>query len=300
MKLNLRTVIQLGLAIAICGSVSAGVPPAAEWGPAVSIDPGGINGVNTPALEGCPIESPNGRSLFFASNRPGGHGGIDLWVAFRNGPHDSWGDPQRMPPFVNSEFDDFCPTPLPGGELLFVSRRPGGCGENTADIYFTRLHPVLGWLDPVNLGCEVNSPGEEFAPSYVAAYGGMLFFSSNRDGVHKIYVSSSLRDGGFGPPTEVVNLNSPGFNTARPNVSQDGRQIVFDSDRPGGLGGTDIWGATRISVFHDWSPPVNLGPNVNSASSESRASLSRNGHRLHFGSSKPGGQGSSDIYVSIR
>ena len=46
----------------------------ADWGPAVSIDPGGRNNINTSALEGCPIESPDGRSLFFASNRAGGQG----------------------------------------------------------------------------------------------------------------------------------------------------------------------------------------------------------------------------------
>jgi len=199
---------------------------------------------------------------------------------------------------VNSTSDDFCPTPLPGGELLFVSRRPGGCGA--ADIYFTRLDPQLGWLEPVQLGCEVNSPGEEFSPSYVPAGGGMLFFSSNRDGTHEVYVSLRQPNGLFGAPVEATELNAPGFNTLRPNVSQDGREIVFDSDRPGGFGGTDIWSATRASVFHPWSAPLNLGANVNSAFGESRASLSRNGQRLYFGSTQPGGEGSSDIYVSTR
>ena len=292
--------LTLGLTAAVGALLSAGPSLAAGWGPAESIDPGGLNNVNTPALEGCPIESPDGRSLFFASNRPGGHGGLDIWVAFRDGPNEAWSDPQNLGCSVNSAFDDFCPTPLPGGKLLFVSRRPGGCSENGSDIYFTRLHPVLGWLEPANLGCEVNSPGDEFAPSYVAAGGGMLFFSSHRDGLHKIYVSLQSRDGAFGSPTEVVELNLPGFNTARPNVSHDGRQIVFDSDRPDGAGGFDIWSATRISVFHAWSPPVNLGPNVNSSFPETRPSFSRNGKRLYFGSGKPGGQGSSDIYVSNR
>lgn len=300
MKHNLRTVLQLGLAAAVCAHVGAGLSLAAEWAPAVSIDPGGINNVNTPALEGCPIESPDGRTLYFASNRPGGQGGIDIWVAFRDGPNDPWSDPQNLPSSVNSASDDFCPTPLPGGELLFVSRRPGGCGLNTADIYLTSLHPVRGWLDPSNLGCDVNSAGEEFAPSYVGAGGGMLFFSSNRDGLHKIYVSPRLPDGLFDSPTEVSELSAPGFNSVRPNVSADGREIVFDSDRQGGFGGADIWGATRTSVFDAWSAPVNQGPNVNSASPETRPSLSRNGSRLYFGTGKAGGQGSSDIQVSNR
>jgi Tol biopolymer transport system component len=206
----------------------------------------------------------------------------------------------NLPPPVNSAVDDFCPTPLVNGELLFVSRRSGGCGENSADIYRTRLDANEGWIQPVHLGCEVNSPGDEFAPSYVTAGGGMLFFSSNREGMHKIYASARQPGGSFGAPADVTELNAPDFNTVRPNVSEDGLEIVFDSDRPGGLGGPDIWSATRASVSNTWSAPVNLGQNVNSDSAETRASLSRDGKRLTFGSTRPGGQGSSDIYVSTR
>lgn len=297
MKYKNRTVVQLSLAAAIYASVGVGSGIAAEWSPAANIDPSGLNGVNTAALEGCPIESPDGHALYFASNRSGGRGGIDIWVAFRNGPNEAWGDPQNLDG-VNSESDDFCPTPLPGGELLFVSKRSGGCGLNGSDIYFTRQHPVRGWEEPVHLGCDVNSPGDEFAPSYVPADGGMLFFSSNRDGFHKIYASRRQPSGWFGAPSEVVELNLLGANTARPNVSQDGRLIVFDSDRAGGFGAFDLWAAIRVSVSDAWSEPVNLGVNVNSSFSETRPSLSRNRHRLYFGSNKPGGAGSSDIQVS--
>jgi Tol biopolymer transport system component len=266
----------------------------------VSVDAIVLNNVNTSALEGCPIESPDGLSLFFASNRAGGQGGLDIWMSYRDGTSESWRDPVNLPPPVNSAFDDFCPTPLPDGELFFVSRRPGGCGENSADIYRTQLDPNQGWLEPVHLQCGVNSAGDEFSPSYVPAGGGMLFFSSNRDGTHKIYACPRQPDSSFGAPVEVTELNAPGFNTFRPNVSEDGLEIVFDSDRLGGLGGPDIWSATRSSVSNAWSAPLNLGQNVNSDLAETRASLSRDGRRLTFGSTRPGGQGSSDIYVSTR
>jgi Tol biopolymer transport system component len=276
---------------------AAAASPFSAWGSAASIDPGGSNNVNTVAMEGCPIESPNGRRLFFASNRAGGRGGIDIWVAHRDGPNDPWSDPENLPAPVNSAQDDFCPTPLPAGELLFVSRRPGSCGEGDSDIYRTQLHPSSGWSDPEHLGCDVNSEGDEFSPSYVPAGGGMLFFSSNRDGEHKIYMS--LREaGGWGAPADVHELHVSGFNTLRPNVSADGREIVFDSDRPGGSGSFDVWTATRASVIDPWSDPVNPGANVNSASAETRASLSRDGTRLYFGSPRPGGRGSADIYVA--
>jgi Tol biopolymer transport system component len=277
--------------------ISVALHPGHGWGPAVSVDPGGSANLNTASLEGCPIEGPDGLSLYFASNRDGQ---IDLWVSRRPNPSRAWGAPEKLPEPVNSAFNDFCPTPLPGGGLLFVSTRPGGCGAGTADIYQTRLHPTQGWLEPEHLGCDVNSAGNEFSPSYVSAGGGLLFFSSDRASQDDIYMSARGPGGDWGPAAPVEALNFAGFNTARPNVSPDGREIVFDSNRPGGFGGPDIWTATRPSVFDVWSSPVNLGPNINTEFGETRASLSRNGKRLYFGSNRPGFQGHFDIFVSTR
>jgi Tol biopolymer transport system component len=111
----------------------------------------------------------------------------------------------------------------------------------------------------------------------VPAGGGLLFFSSNRDGTHKIYANRRWPDGSFDQLWEATELNAPGFSTSRPNVTENGLEIVFDSDRPGGLGASDIWSATPKNVSDPWSVPVNLGPNVNSVFPETRASLSRNG-----------------------
>jgi hypothetical protein len=87
-----------------------------------------------PTLDGCPILSPYGRSLFMASNRPGGHGGLDVWVATRPSTDEPFGAPENLPAQINSSADDFCPTPLRGNRLLFVSRRTTdvscGMGDN--------------------------------------------------------------------------------------------------------------------------------------------------------------------------
>jgi predicted small metal-binding protein len=83
------------------------------------------------------------------------------------------------------------------------------------------------------------------------------------------------------------------------------REIVFSSNRAGGLGGQDIWSATRASVDDPWSNPVNLGPNVNTGLGESRPSLSWDAQQLLFGRAGPAGTGEgatgmSDIYVTTR
>jgi OmpA-OmpF porin, OOP family len=63
----------------------------------------------------------------------------------------------------------------------------------------------------------------------------------------------------------------------------------------------DIYAATRNRATDDWSTPVNLGPSVNSANgAETRPSLSWDGATLYFGSNRPGGEGSTDHYVTTR
>lgn len=273
-----------------------------DWAPAQSLESlaGSSSEVNTASNDGCPIQAPDGLSLYMATNRPGGLGGIDIWVAHRSSTDEGFGAPVNLGEPVNSTADDFCPTPVRGKGLFFVSRRAGGCAPNSADIYFARLNPARGWTAPTHLGCTVNSAGDEFSPAYVEENGsGVLYFSSNSGGSHDIYRSVQQNDGTFAAPIPVAELNTS-FDEFRPNVRKDGREIVFDSNRPGGLGATDIYAATRPSVDEPWSVPANLGSAINSAAGESRASLSWDGTTLLFGSTKAGGEGASDIYFSTR
>jgi Tol biopolymer transport system component len=274
------------------------------WGPAVSVDPDRANGINTAFNDGCPIEGPDGLTLFFASNRAGV---LDVWVASRPNENAPWASPERLPfPVNTTTSNEFCPTPLPGNRLLFVSTRSNLCGgaAPNPDIYSTQLHPVRGWLPPEHLGCEVNSGFEEFSPSQVEAKGmTILFFSSSRSTapLHKIYMSLKQADGTWGTATLVNELNAAGASDARPNVRKDGLEIVFDSTRGGGP--SQIYTAKRSSIFEPWSTPELLDANVNSpAFAQSRATISRDSTRLYFGSTRanqPGDQG-SDIFVSTR
>ena len=273
-----------------------------DWSAAQALEslPGSSGEVNTTFNDGCPIQSPDGLSLFMATNRPDGLGMIDIWVAQRSSIDVGFGPPVNLGAPVNSEAEDFCPTPVRGKGLFFVSRRAGGCAPNSADMYFARLNPSHGWTAPQHLGCTVNSTGDEFSPAYVEENGsGVLYFSSNRGGNHDIYRSVQQSDGTFAAPVAVAGLNTTS-DEFRPNVRKDGREIVFDSNRHGGLGATDIYAATRSSVDQAWSAPVNLGPAINSTAGESRASLSWDGRTLLFGSGKAGGEGMADIYYSTR
>jgi hypothetical protein len=296
--------------VALAGLAVAAAAPVAGasgiWAPAQKIDEiaGNSPELNTTALDGCPIQSPDGLSLYMASNRPGGVGLLDIWVARRPDRHSPWGAPQNLGEPVNSAADDFCPTPIRGGGLFFVSREalPGSCGQG--DIYFTRHTAGRGWSEPANLGCAPHGPNsalDEQGPSYVRAGTlGSLYFSRSAATVPgEIFVAKGLAGWRFGPATAVEELNDAGANDIQPNVRSDGREVVFSSNRTGTLGGQDIWIATRKHPHAQWSVPVNLGTAVNTGAAESRPSLSWRGGTLLFGRA-PGPEGSSDIFVTTR
>ncbi|HEU0237362.1 MAG TPA: hypothetical protein VFR14_13060 [Candidatus Limnocylindrales bacterium] len=291
-----RTIgLVVGGALLLATAAGAVAWSAGPWTAATSIESmAGTSGtLNTAALEGCPFVAQRGDVLYFASNRAGGLGGLDIWYAERTA-DGGWGEPTNFAA-VNSSANELCPMAHRNGRtFLFVSARAGGCGGD--DLYMTRRHETKGWAAPQNLGCSVNSGANEASPSLLETE---LYFSSTRvGGLGDIYVSA-FNGSGFGAPAVVAALSSA-QDDFRPNVRRDGLEIFFDSNRPGGLGGLDIWTSTRASTADSWSSPTNLGGAVNSSVNDLRPSLSWNGSALYFGSVRAGGEGSQDIYVTTR
>ena len=280
------------------------------WGTAQKIDEVGGNSseLNTQFQDGCPIQSPDGLSLYLASNRPRFAGDtrtdLDIWVAHRQSRKAPWGAPGQ--PGRARQLDrgrllsDAGPRQ---GPLLCEpeddARRAAGWGTSTSPASSRGAAGVSRRTSPARPRGRTRALDEQ-GPSYVKAKKrSLLYFSSSSATVPgDIYVSQKLRGGSFGPAAPVAELNSAG-NDIQPNVRKDGREVVFSSNRPGTLGGQDVWVATRDRLCDPWSAPVNIGEAVNTAASESRPSLSRDAQTLLFGRS-PGPEGSGDIFVSIR
>lgn len=260
-----------------------------SWDTPISAEVGSDPDLNTSSNDGCPILSPDGLSLFMASNRPGSQS-LDIWVATREDPADGWGKPSRLPAPINSAADDFCPTPVRGHGLFFVSKRE----ESNGDIYFSKQKRD-GWDAPVRLGPEINSSAQEWSPSYFEDEQGrpVLYFSSTRNGKQEIFASVD-----WGPAQLVAEL-SAGGDAARPNVRRDGREIVFDSVRAPNLGGPDVWTASRTSTTEKWSALRHL-PEVSSSAADTRASLSCDGTTMMVGSGRTPNEGAADIFVTHR
>ena len=277
-----------------------------EWADAVA-----VTEVNSTAADGCPIESADGLSLFIASNRTGTFGGNDIWAADRASLTSAWGEPRNLGAPINTTAADFCPTPVMGRSLFFVSERAGdGTGPTPCgggDMYLSRQSPAGGWSAPTMLKCAPEGPnfsGGERSPSLVETwFGTFLFYSSNGSGGDQdIYVSRLGRDGSFGPGKLVAELSTPDFEDIMPNVRarDDGSfEIVFSSNRTtwgrgqAAFGGQDVYYSRSWWPTGSWSAPRNLGDAVNTPGVEQRSTLSHDGKRLYFGRD-------GDIYTSTR
>jgi hypothetical protein len=150
----------------------------------------------------------------------------------------------------------------------------------------------------------VNSSKFESCPS-ISADGLELYFDSDRPGGYggaDIYVTQrSTRTSPWGPAT---NNLGPKVNTSyhdfAPSVSSDGLELYFNSSRPGGLGGLDIFVSKRATRQDPWGDPVNLGPIVNSTVHDRVPRLSSDGLLLLFQCDRPGGFGDLDLWMTRR
>jgi outer membrane protein OmpA-like peptidoglycan-associated protein len=125
--------------------------------------------VTTPAL------SPDSKKLFFASDKPGGYGGSDLYYC--QWKDDYWNDPVNLGPAVNTKGNEAYPFITPSGELLFSSDGQPGFGGK--DIFFSRYSDST-WLQPVHLDAPINSEFDDFG-IITDSLMNTGYFTSNRD-----------------------------------------------------------------------------------------------------------------------
>jgi outer membrane protein OmpA-like peptidoglycan-associated protein len=145
-----------------------------RWSPGTNLGPP----VNTTYWESQPSISPNGRMLFFVSNRPGGQGGMDIWYSLL-GSDGRWGKPVNPGKAINTAGDEFSPFIYFNGRTLYFSSN-GRESFGGHDIYVTRMNPDSTWTAPENLGPPVNTPSDETG-LVIESSGARAYFSSIRD-----------------------------------------------------------------------------------------------------------------------
>ncbi|MBD2768963.1 OmpA family protein [Hymenobacter sp. BT664] len=151
---------------------------------------------------------------------------------------------------------------------------------------------------PVPLAAPMNSFKFQYFPALTADNRFLLFTgrpaaSSGED----LFVSRQNKDGSLGAPQPISPAINTSYNEGAGSISGDGKTLVFAScDRPKAIGNCDLYISRRTG--NNWSAPVNLGINVNSPEWDSQPSLSADGRTLYFTSTRRGGQGQEDIYVT--
>lgn len=203
---------------------------------------------------------------------------------------------KRLPVPLNSSEDDFDLQVLRARpEAYFTSTRESGVGRQ--DVYHIGVGAINEPEGNVISVAELNTSENEGCATFTPDGLTMIFAAASREGS---LGSSDLYQADLvgGRWTNVRNLTA--LNTAywesHPSLSADGRTLYFVSDRPGGLGGQDIYVATRIG--DNWTAPQNLGSSINTKGHEASPFIAADGKTLYFSSKGRSGLGGFDVYVS--
>jgi outer membrane protein OmpA-like peptidoglycan-associated protein len=200
---------------------------------------------------------------------------------------------------VNSAFADYGPV-LDQKEsvLIFTSGRKEGntnlaieSGMYFEDIYYSSLENNL-WTNAKNVGLPVNSPYHESV--ICLSPGGDKLYIYKDEGEGDIFVSNLLQKG-WSEPIPLAVVNSP-YSERSMTISAGGNTIIFSSNRPGGVGGYDLYKITYDGKY--WSKPENLGYSINTEKDDDSPAFGYDNASLFFSSKGWRGMGGFDIFIS--
>ena len=249
--------------------------------------------------------STDGKSRVWASNRPGGHGGNDLYYAeFKDG---AWGPAINFGPAVNSGVNEQEASFSDDGELLYFTRYHDPKDLLSGDLYVSRKvngkwQTAQSWNDVPQLPALNTPDGEEHCPIIVNK--DLIYFSVNRKG--KTQASDiwmvERKNGVWGEPRTLgAAVNSPYRDHIHwTNLSKDGKSLIIISNRPdlGSSGGSDQW-IVRKDDKGQWGAPTNLGPVINSSGNEICWTIPPDG-KILIGASDKSGLGKGALYSVAR
>jgi outer membrane protein OmpA-like peptidoglycan-associated protein len=137
-----------------------------------------VENINDPIYwDSQPTIASDGRTLYFASDRKGGRGGIDLYMAVKDGETGVWGKPENMGPVINTQYDEKSPFIHSDFETIYFSSS-GHPGIGGFDIFFSRKSKEGKWAEPKNIGVPINTKGDDLG-FFVSTDGHLGYFASN-------------------------------------------------------------------------------------------------------------------------
>ncbi len=170
---------------------------------------------------GYPSFTKDGAALYFASDMPGGHGGMDIYVCFKTG--DSWSGPQNLGPNLNTPGDEIAPF-IDGAVLYFSSNYLPGFGG--MDIF--RAEQANGLWDRIlHLGTGVNTSLDDYGLVFdqESGYGYMTSNRAGNEDIYKVKVTSERVE------IVVLNENGQSIDGAKIDFSSCGDNAVYTDNR---------------------------------------------------------------------
>jgi outer membrane protein OmpA-like peptidoglycan-associated protein len=157
--------------------------------------------INTKDYETSISMTADGNTIYFSSNRPGGSGGLDIYMS-RKTPEGKWGPAVNLGPTINTTYDEDAPFIHADGQTLYFSSR-GHAGMGGYDIYRSERNEDGTWSNPENLGYPINTADQD------------IYFVLSADNKHGYYASA--KEGGSGekdiyiismPPRKTIETAS--------------------------------------------------------------------------------------------
>lgn len=164
--------------------------------------------VNTKYQEPSVSMTADGNTIYFSSNRPGGLGGLDIYMSHKDA-KGNWGEAINLGAPINTPYDDDAPFIHPDGQNLYFSSR-GHAGMGGYDIYRCSMEPNGKWSVPENIGYPINTSGDD------------TYFVLSADNRHGYYASA--KEGGLGEK-DIYIISMPKRETL---ASATGSAIKID------------------------------------------------------------------------
>ena len=201
--------------------------------------------VNSSAWESQPTIATDGQTIYFASSRPGGFGGMDIWKTTMTA-EGEFTIPENLGSAINTPGDDAAPFIHSDGRTLYFASN-GRVGFGGYDLYYSTLQSDGTWSEPVNMGYPINSPADEIN-IFINAAGTIAYIASDKDGGYGgldlysfvlddalrpnpvTYIKGRVKDAFTGDPLaariEMIDLNTKQLLTSTTSDAQTGGYLA--------------------------------------------------------------------------